>query len=65
MGMKDSVIQLKVVMKGLRPKRDDAHHLRRSGFDALWAITERAWAQNPRDRCTLGDVARVLEGYPK
>jgi hypothetical protein len=61
--MKDYAITLQVISRGLRPKREDAPRLGSKNYDALWAITERAWAQFPTKRCTLQDISRVLSRY--
>jgi hypothetical protein len=61
--MKDYAITLQVITRGLRPKREDAPRLYNKNYDALWAITERAWAQFSAERCTLRDISRVLGRY--
>lgn len=47
---------LDIVLRGMRPHRPEVHGL----TDDVWALIERCWAQDPKERPTIDKVVQEL-----
>lgn len=59
--IKRSPLVLKALMTGERPRRpEDPMYVARGLDDAMWALLQRCWREEPEQRPTIDEVLEVL-----